>query len=88
MIDVAFLAWSNPKAREVPWRTYPEGSARVLTRWMTPKPYGEAGLSAHACASPAAPVGHTSVDAQMGFDATRVSTNGIKRPEGRGGGAG
>lgn len=88
MIDAGFVAWSNPRAREVPWRTYPEGFARVSIRWTTPTPYGKAGLSARACASPAMPVGHTSVDAEVGFNGIRVSTNGSKRPEGRGGGAG
>jgi hypothetical protein len=61
----------------------------VLNRWLTSKPQGMAGTSAHACASPAMSVAH--IDAVPNFDGTygtRVSNGTKGRPEGRGGGAG
>jgi hypothetical protein len=61
----------------------------VLNRWIATKPHGEAGLSAHACASPAMPIRHLDV-MRDGSYGTGVSTDGTKqgRPLGRGSSAG
>ena len=59
----------------------------MLNRWLTSKPQGMAGTSAHACASPAMPVAH--IDATNSGSYGTPVFNGTKgRPEGRGGGAG
>ena len=64
---------------------------RVLNRWIAPMPQGKAGLSAHACASPAMPEALAVTEYRFvdGSDGTGV-TNGTKqgRPMGRGSGAG
>jgi hypothetical protein len=62
----------------------------MLLRWITTKPQGMAGTSAHACASPAmsAAVGHAVVETPWGIYGTGVSNGFIGRPLGRGGSAG
>ena len=61
----------------------------MLNRWLTSKPQGMAGTSAHACASPAMSAAH--IDAvptmHVGSYGTRVFNGTKGRPEGRGGGA-
>ncbi len=64
-----------------------ERLTRVLNRWTT-KPQGTVGTGALACVPPAIPVGHLSMDSQLGFYGTRSTSGTIGRPEGRGGGTG
>jgi hypothetical protein len=60
----------------------------VLNRWIDSKPQGKAGLSAHACASPAMPAARIdATENHVGSYGTRVFTGTKGRPEGRGGGA-
>jgi hypothetical protein len=60
----------------------------VLNRWTT-KPQGKAGLSAHACASPAMPEAHIAVGTDHSVSyGTRVFNGTNGRPMGRGSGAG
>lgn len=61
----------------------------MLNRWIATKPQGKAGLSAHACVSPAMPAARIdAMENHVGSYGTRVFNGTKGRPEGRGGGAG